>query len=39
MRREVLLYLKEADVELIQGMKDNMIYEGNAYLDAKGKVA
>ena len=33
-----LIVLKEADVELIQGMKDNMIYEGNAYLDAKGKV-
>ena len=34
-----LTVLKEADVELIQGMKDKMIYEGNAYLDAKGKVA
>jgi len=34
-----LTVLKETDVELIQGMKDNMIYEGNAYLDAKGKVA
>ena len=33
-----LIVLKEADVELIQGMKDKMIYEGNAYLDAKGKV-
>ena len=33
-----LVVLKETDVELIQGMKDNMIYEGNAYLDAKGKV-
>ena len=34
-----LTVLKEADVELIQGMKEKMIYEGNAYLDAKGKVA
>ena len=34
-----LIVLKEADVELIQGMKEKMIYEGNAYLDAKGKVA
>ncbi len=33
-----LTVIKEADVELIHGMKDKMIYEGNAYLDAKGKV-
>jgi len=33
-----LTVIKQADVELIHGMKEKMIYEGNAYLDAKGKV-
>ena len=33
------IVLKEDDVNLIQSMKDNMVYEGNAYLNAKGKVA
>ena len=31
--------IKEADLETIKGMKDNMVYEGNAYLNAKDKVA
>ena len=30
---------KESEVEIIHGMKDSMVYEGNAYLDAKGKIA
>jgi len=34
-----LIVIKEADMETIQGMKDNMIYEGNAYINAKGKIA
>lgn len=34
-----LTVLKEADVETIQGMKDAMIYEGNSYLNARGKIA
>jgi hypothetical protein len=33
------IVLKEDDVNLIQSMKDSMVYEGNAYLNAKGKVA
>jgi len=33
------IVLKEDDVNLIQNMKDSMVYEGNAYLNAKGKVA
>ena len=33
------IVLKEADLELIEGMKANMVYEGNAYLNAKGKLA
>jgi len=33
------IVLKESEVETIQSMKDNMVYEGNAYLDAKGKIA
>ena len=33
------IVLKEDDVKLIQSMKDSMVYEGNAYLNAKGKVA
>jgi hypothetical protein len=33
------IVLKEDDVNLIQSMKENMVYEGNAYLNAKGKVA
>jgi exodeoxyribonuclease VIII len=33
------IVLKEDDMNLIQSMKDNMVYEGNAYLNAKGKVA
>jgi len=33
------IVLKEDDAKVIQGMKDNMIYEGNAYLNAKGKIA
>jgi len=34
-----LIVLKESDMEIIQGMKDNMIYEGNAYINAKDKIA
>ena len=33
------IVLKEDDVNLIQSMKDSMVYEGNTYLNAKGKVA
>jgi hypothetical protein len=33
------IVLKEAELELLESMKANMIYEGNAYLNAKGKVA
>jgi exodeoxyribonuclease VIII len=33
------IVLKEDDVNLIQSMKDSMVYEGNAYLNAKGKIA
>ena len=33
------IVLKEDDANMIFGMKANMIYEGNAYLNAKGKVA
>jgi len=33
------IVLKESEVEIIHGMKENMVYEGNAYLDAKGKIA
>jgi hypothetical protein len=33
------IVLKEGDAITIFRMKDKMIYEGNAYLDAKGKVA
>ena len=33
------IVLKEADLEVIEGMKANMVYEGNAYLNAKGKLA
>jgi len=33
------IVLKESEVETIQSMKENMVYEGNAYLDAKGKIA
>jgi hypothetical protein len=33
------IVLKEDDASVIFDMKKNMIYEGNAYLDAKGKVA
>ncbi len=33
------IVLKEDDVNLIQSMKDSMVYEGNSYLNAKGKVA
>jgi exodeoxyribonuclease VIII len=33
------IVLKESEVEIIQSMKENMVYEGNAYLDAKGKIA
>ena len=33
------IVLKEDDANTIFKMKDKMIYEGNAYLDAKGKVA
>jgi exodeoxyribonuclease VIII len=33
------IVLKESEVKTIQSMKDNMVYEGNAYLDAKGKIA
>ena len=33
------IVLKDSEVEIIEGMKANMIYEGNAYLNAKGKVA
>lgn len=33
------IVLKQSEVEIIEGMKANMIYEGNAYLNAKGKVA
>jgi len=32
------IVLKEDDASIIFSMKDKMIYEGNAYLDAKGKV-
>ena len=31
--------INEKDAEIIFKMKENMIYEGNAYLNAKGKVA
>ena len=34
-----LTVLKEADVESIHNMKDAMVYEGNSYLNARGKVA
>lgn len=34
-----LIVLKEADVESIHNMKDAMVYEGNSYLNARGKVA
>jgi len=33
------IVLKQADLEVIEGMKANMVYEGNAYLNAKGKLA
>ena len=33
------IVLKEADLDMLENMKANMIYEGNAYLDAKGKLA
>jgi hypothetical protein len=33
------IVLKEAELELLESMKANMIYEGNAYLNAKGRVA
>jgi len=33
------IVLKEAELELLESMRANMIYEGNAYLNAKGKVA
>ena len=33
------IVLKEDDASVIFDMKEKMIYEGNAYLDAKGKVA
>jgi hypothetical protein len=32
------IVLKEDEAEIITGMKENMIYEGNAYLNAKGKI-
>lgn len=32
------IVLKEDEAEIIIGMKENMIYEGNAYLNAKGKI-
>ena len=34
-----LTVIKQAELETIQGMKANMIYEGNAYLNAEGKIA
>jgi hypothetical protein len=34
-----LTVIKEADVESIHNMKDSMVYEGNSYLNARGKVA
>ena len=37
--KQGFIVLKEDDVKLIQSMKDSMVYEGNAYLNAKGKVA
>ena len=33
------IVLKESEAEIIHNMKDSMVYEGNAYLNAKGKVA
>ena len=33
------IVLKEAEADVIHNMKANMIYEGNAYLNAKGKLA
>ena len=33
------IVLKETDLEVIEGMRANMVYEGNAYLNAKGKLA
>ena len=33
------IVLKEAEADVIHKMKANMIYEGNAYLNAKGKLA
>jgi hypothetical protein len=32
------IVLKEDEAEIIKGMKENMIYEGNAYLNATGKI-
>ena len=33
------IVLKESEAETIHAMKDSMVYEGNAYLNAKGKIA
>ena len=33
------IVLKESEAEIIHSMKDSMVYEGNAYLNAKGKIA
>src|SRR6056300_308425 len=33
------IVLKESEAEIIHAMKDSMVYEGNAYLNAKGKIA
>lgn len=33
------IVLKESEAEIIHNMKDSMVYEGNAYLNAKGKIA
>ena len=34
-----LIVIKETDFEIIKGMKEHMIYEGNAYINAKDKIA
>ena len=33
------IVLKESEAEIIHNMKDSMVYEGNAYLNAKSKIA
>ena len=33
------IVLKESEAEIIHAMKESMVYEGNAYLNAKGKIA